>query len=171
MEPTQADRDGLRAAFIELGRPITDTPRIFFDIPANPAEVIDTIMRPLGIVPNRPDFHHVRLWRADGAAIGFVAVHTVRGADAELFAYAWPGIWTRSVVRHLALWIFGPAGLGLRRLTARAPASDAALRGYLQRLGFKHEGTLRRARGDDDVLIFGMLAEECPWLRLAKVGS
>lgn len=50
--------------------------------------------------------------------------------------------------------------LNCRRVTAvmRSP-------GFLERLGFTHEGTLRKGYPNgDDMLVYGMLREECRWI-------
>jgi hypothetical protein len=55
--------------------------------------------------------------------------------------------------------------LGCRRVTARCNASNTKSRRLLERLGFQLEGLLRQAAHDGgDVLIYGLLKEECRFL-------
>ncbi len=70
---------------------------------------------------------------------------------------------SRSFLRACFRYLFQQ--LKLRRVTCLIDAENAASISLCMRLGFRHEGTLR-ARGTlgQDVLIFGMLREECSWL-------
>lgn len=56
--------------------------------------------------------------------------------------------------------------LNLRRLSGYTPAANQTAYQFALRLGFIHEGVQRRAAPDgDDLLVTGMLREECRWLR------
>jgi RimJ/RimL family protein N-acetyltransferase len=50
------------------------------------------------------------------------------------------------------------------RVTAIVAASNQHSLDFVQRLGFKPEGLLRKWYGDQDGHIFGMLKEECKWV-------
>jgi RimJ/RimL family protein N-acetyltransferase len=52
----------------------------------------------------------------------------------------------------------------VKRLTAYTGKSMASVRQFLERLGFQQEGIMRQGFADDDVVIYGMLRSECPWL-------
>ena len=52
----------------------------------------------------------------------------------------------------------------LRRVTGLVPASNTRALHFDIRLGFKLEGTMRNALPDGDMIILGMLREECPFL-------
>jgi RimJ/RimL family protein N-acetyltransferase len=55
--------------------------------------------------------------------------------------------------------------LGCRRVTARVNVGNARARRLVEGAGFVLEGLLRRAGHDGgDVLVYGMLREECRWL-------
>jgi RimJ/RimL family protein N-acetyltransferase len=55
--------------------------------------------------------------------------------------------------------------LGCERLTCVIARSNVRAIRVNERLGFKHEGTLRRGAGHEDALVFGLLKEEAPaWL-------
>lgn len=50
--------------------------------------------------------------------------------------------------------------LGCIRITSATPKRNRRARQFLQKFGFKHEGTIRRAYGNDDAIISGLLASE-----------
>lgn len=71
---------------------------------------------------------------------------------------------TRRVLRGLFAYPF--IQLKCNRVTAVVRGSDTTIQAFDERLGFKREGTLRRAwhDGQDDAILLGMLREECPWV-------
>lgn len=54
--------------------------------------------------------------------------------------------------------------LSLRRVTAPAAAKNSRVIKLLHHLGFRIEGVLRNGLKDDDLIIFGMLKEECRYI-------
>lgn len=55
--------------------------------------------------------------------------------------------------------------LGVRRVTARIGANNLKAKSFLVNLGFTHEGTIRKGwEPDIDLLVFGLLKEECRFL-------
>jgi RimJ/RimL family protein N-acetyltransferase len=54
--------------------------------------------------------------------------------------------------------------LGLNRVTALVPAKNKAALKLDMWLGFKPEGTMAEAMGDDDLIVLGMLRRDCIWL-------
>lgn len=54
--------------------------------------------------------------------------------------------------------------LGLCRVTALVGSNNAKALGMDIRLGFKPEGVMRGALGDEDLVVMGMLRDECIWL-------
>lgn len=55
--------------------------------------------------------------------------------------------------------------LGVNRITGLVPKKNKQARKFDQHLGFKYEGNMRGALPDDDMLVYGMLKDECKWLR------
>lgn len=55
--------------------------------------------------------------------------------------------------------------LQCKRLTAYTGKSMANVRAFLERLGFIQEGVIREGFEDDDCVVFGMLREECRWIK------
>lgn len=58
--------------------------------------------------------------------------------------------------------------LQLKRVTGIVEEDNTAALDMDQRLGFVQEGRLRKWFGDKDGIVFGMLAEECKWLKGKK---
>ena len=54
--------------------------------------------------------------------------------------------------------------LGLRRVTAFVPSTNAAALKLNHHLGFVTEGRMRAASSDGDLIVLGMLRAECRWL-------
>jgi RimJ/RimL family protein N-acetyltransferase len=50
--------------------------------------------------------------------------------------------------------------LNVARLSAATPKRSTSPRRFLEGLGFKREGSLRKAFGDDDAILYGLLAED-----------
>lgn len=55
--------------------------------------------------------------------------------------------------------------LNCERLTAYTGRSMARVRQFLEELGFTCEGCMRKGFADDDCVIYGMLRDECRWIR------
>lgn len=93
---------------------------------------------------------------------GVAAFERWTGDDVEFHYGGEKGFLTRAFIRMCAAYIF--LQLGCRRVTGRLPAFRPKGGEMALRVGFKHEGTLRQAINGEDVLIFGMLKQECRWL-------
>ena len=50
--------------------------------------------------------------------------------------------------------------VGVERITSLTPKRNRRARQFLNRFGFKHEGTIRRGFGDDDSIVSGLLRSE-----------
>lgn len=55
--------------------------------------------------------------------------------------------------------------LQMKRVTGIVEQDNTAALDMDRRLGFVEEGRLRKWFGDKDGIVFGMLAEECKWLK------
>ena len=74
-----------------------------------------------------------------------------------------PACLTRAVLRAVFEYPF--VQLGCSRLRAECAATNVRCVSLLDRLGFRVEGTARRAYdGEADSLTFSMLPEECRWV-------
>ena len=79
-----------------------------------------------------------------------------------------PHVVTRKVIKCIADIIFGGDvfGLDVARCTALVHPKNKQSRKSVQRLGFKEEGCLRKGfDGKSNAIIYGMLKEECIWLK------
>jgi RimJ/RimL family protein N-acetyltransferase len=57
--------------------------------------------------------------------------------------------------------------LGCERMTALVPAKNARSQHFCEHFGFTWEGRMRRILADgDDLIVYGMLREECRWLTI-----
>ena len=70
---------------------------------------------------------------------------------------------TRTVLRHVFDYPFNQ--LNCKRITVMVNSKNHAVRKFDERLGFVHEGTLRDAHPNDDAEIYGMLKNECRWIK------
>lgn len=68
----------------------------------------------------------------------------------------------------LALVFHNPFNVwGMRRVGSSIAASNERSVEFCEHLGFKHEGTIRQGAPDgDDLLLYGMLRNECRYLRM-----
>jgi hypothetical protein len=55
--------------------------------------------------------------------------------------------------------------LGLRRVTGLVPKKNKQARKFDEHLGFKLEGTMKHALKNDDLLVYGLLKENCRWIQ------
>lgn len=55
--------------------------------------------------------------------------------------------------------------LGVHRVTGLVPARNQTALDFDLHLGFREEGRMRNCLGDDDLIVLGMLKEECRWIR------
>jgi len=51
------------------------------------------------------------------------------------------------------------------RLTVLCAKKNKTSRSMVERMGFKYEGNMRWGFGDDDLIAYGMLKEECRWIK------
>ena len=100
-----------------------------------------------------------------GVLFGAVGLRFDNAWDAQLSIYVERrGLLTASVLRELFTVAFGR--LQLVRLTCRVAKGNRRARDFVERLGFRLEGSMRRAfDGRRDAMVYGMTATECRWLK------
>lgn len=113
-------------------------------------------------------------------AVG-ISVFCAHGAATVLYTE-----WTRQDIRlqvagvgnwlnraSLAVFFAYPfQDLGVRRITALVPKKNRKSRNLSEKIGFVQEGCLRHAlMNGDSYIIYGMLREECRWLRETEDGQ
>jgi RimJ/RimL family protein N-acetyltransferase len=97
--------------------------------------------------------------------VGGVVMTDYRFFDAELSIYMEPkrtiGLHT---MRELFAWCFDV--VGLTRLTAKVAMDNERARNFVMKLGFHHEGTMRKGfDGKTDAALYGMTRHDCFWLK------
>lgn len=100
----------------------------------------------------------------DGELIAAVVFNYYSECDIAMHLAAIPGKrWlTRAFLRTAFSYPFDQ--LGVRRITGYVPAKNLDARRLDEHLGFKCEGIMRHALKDDDVILFGILREECRFI-------
>ena len=100
----------------------------------------------------------------DGILIAGAVYHTFRSGNIDLTFAAQDDRWrTPKVLRALFYYPFVQAKCC--RLTCIVPATDEVAQRVCIELGFVQEARCRQVFGPIDGIVFGMLSEECQWIR------
>lgn len=97
-----------------------------------------------------------------GEIVGGVVFNHFNRVDIEMTIASKVGL-SPDFCRVLADYIFGQSKCA--RVTISVRAKDAKTIKLAEKFGFKREGLKRKGFGYDDAVIFGLLPEECRWLR------
>lgn len=101
----------------------------------------------------------------DQGSLGAVAIYSGYDGDfhdIEISFAMRPGFYlSRSAISMFLRYPFGQ--LKCQRVTAATPLKATGTRQFLEKLGFKREGVLRRRFGTDHAAVYGILANE--WAR------
>ena len=107
--------------------------------------------------------------RDDGTLIaGFACVRflerNAKPVSMEICVVATRPIWARpEIMRDLLFYPF--VQVGCVRLTSMVAASNRLARKTNEKAGFVQEGVIRKGfDGTDDLIVYGMLRNECRWL-------
>jgi RimJ/RimL family protein N-acetyltransferase len=92
-----------------------------------------------------------------------VIYHNWRQPNIEITFAATRNWATRGFIRSVFNAPFNQ--MGCTRITCLTPKRNKKSRNLLTKLGFVPEGNLRRALSGRDLLIYGMLKEECKWIK------
>lgn len=99
-----------------------------------------------------------------GNPLGAVVYHEYRGNDIQLSCAAVSHRWlTKETIAVIMRYPF--LQLGCKRITALVPVKNTSTRKQLERAGFTQEGIMRKWYDEDDCVVYGMLREECKWLK------
>jgi RimJ/RimL family protein N-acetyltransferase len=101
----------------------------------------------------------------DDGKLGAAAVYhgyqeRFRGIEIS-FACDHPRYLSRTIISGLLRYPL--AQLSCQRVTAATPRKATSTRQFLEKLGFRREGVMRRGFGNDDAVVYGLLAKE--WAR------
>lgn len=105
-----------------------------------------------------PPFSGLVVRGEDGAARGAVVISHFDGDDCEIQCSG-HAYWTLGTVRKVLRYLLG--ALNCRRISARTLASNGRCIAALEAVGFRREGVKRKGHDGEDVVMFGMLREEC----------
>lgn len=136
------------------------------------AEWVADRLRPyltLGYSDGKPIYSALGWMGDDGKLLAGIVYDGLTGINIDMHIAAEPGA-TWFVPQFVGEAFRYPfEQLGVERVTAKTPANNAASIKFGLALGFKPEGRIRRALPDGiDLCIFGMLRDECRWLRVGR---
>lgn len=97
----------------------------------------------------------------NGAPVAVFAFSGWHSGDIEGSLWCEPTGLSVRLLRCCAHYVFGQ--LGCNRITIKVRADNEPMLALAPRIGFKHEGVMRRANNGVDLVIFGLLSEECRW--------
>ena len=116
----------------------------------------------IGFTP-RPDVQHMG-WQEDGKLRAVVLWDGFSKCDCNIhIASDGTGHWLRRAFLRAA-FAHPFVQWKMRRVTALVPAKNAAALRFDLHLGFKQEGVVRHALPDDDIIILGLLREDCRFI-------
>jgi len=122
-------------------------------------------------IPGRVEFKDMRaigIERA-GVPVGGVVYHEYRGNDIQMSCAATTIRWLdKGVLRALFAYPF--VHLKCDRVSAYTGVDATHTRQFLERLGFVQEGVVRRGFEEGDCVLYGMLVEECKWIKELQHG-
>ena len=100
----------------------------------------------------------------DGELLAVVVYNLMSECDIAMHVAAIPGRrWLNREFLGVA-FRYPFVQLKLQRVTGYVPEKNVDALRFDLHLGFQREGLLRRALPDDNVVVLGMLREECRWL-------
>lgn len=114
-------------------------------------------------------------WPSDAFAIGVLRPDGAPMAVGLLTHFHDQGAWAHFAAEPGAAWadreslgaIFWAAFIKLerKRISARVPQWNRRSQKLVLSMGFRPEGVEREAMDGEDVILFGMLARECRWIK------
>src|SRR5262245_45794654 len=103
--------------------------------------------------------------------VGGIVYHNFRGCDVEVVSAFDDARWALPGTLR-ALFAYPFETLKCVRITAIVARGNKRARRLCEGLGFRFEGVARRAiDGKQDAIIYGMLRQECRWIRKERHGQ
>jgi RimJ/RimL family protein N-acetyltransferase len=96
----------------------------------------------------------------DGQIVGLIAFDNYNGTNIDIHIAATRI--TRRLLKAAAQYAFDVCGV--RRITSLNDSENFQMGPYLERLGFKYEGTMRHGLPDSDLIVYGLIREDCKWV-------
>lgn len=130
--------------------------------------VIDLVRRNIPDMGERNFSHPVGIGVVrKGQLVGGAIYHDYRERDGDIemsAAFLTPAWCLPQTLRDLFAYPF--TQLDCVRMTTMTTRKNKAARSFDERAGFKLEGVLRKAfNKKNDIMIYGMLREECRWIK------
>ncbi len=99
-----------------------------------------------------------------GIVAGVVYNNYRNGCDIEVHLAGKAGkLWATR--ENLGVWFGYPFNqLGVKRITSAAAGKNIKSRRFTEHVGFTQEGIMRGSLPNDDLIIYGMLKNECRWI-------
>lgn len=117
----------------------------------------------IGVASFRRDAYTIGLER-DGELVAVVVFEDFSECDASIhIASDGTGRWMNKELL-IKTFAYPFIQLGLRRLTGRVPAKNKVALRFDENLGFVQEGICKHALKDDDLVILGLLKENCRFI-------
>ena len=98
--------------------------------------------------------------QVNGEMIGLVAFDNFNGTNIDIHIAATRI--TRRLLKAAAEYAFNLCGC--RRITSLNDSANFQMQPYLERLGFQYEGTIRHGLPDSDLIVYGLIREDCKWV-------
>lgn len=133
---------------------------------SQPAQgIADLVARGCGLPAGSwKDYSTLGLIRS-GVFVAGCVYHRWSDGDVCVNIAAWERNWlNREYLFAIFDYPFNQAGC--RRITALVDSNNFKSKRFVQSLGFREEGRLRKGTKTGDLLVFGMLKEECKWLSI-----
>lgn len=96
--------------------------------------------------------------------IGAIVFHEYRVNDIQISVASISKRWLSKSILN-AFFSYPFLQLGCDRVTSFIPKKNKQTREFVEGIGFKEEGNIRRGFLDDDCIVYGMLYEECKWIK------
>jgi RimJ/RimL family protein N-acetyltransferase len=96
--------------------------------------------------------------------IGGVVYHEYRGNDIQISCASVSRRWLCRKFLH-AMFFYPFITLGCDRVSSCVPSRNMHTRRFIEGLGFQTEGVMRRGFAADDCVIYGLLREECKFIK------
>ena len=113
-----------------------------------------------------PMFQTIGFSRDNRLACVVVAYHATNDNIVCSFAADTPRWASKQNIAAWGAWLFGQ--LGMKHITAMVLKNNKRSRKFVEGVGFRYEGKIRKVADGTDMIIYGMLKEEHEeWLRKA----
>jgi len=133
-------------------------------IVAQPKEAIaEFVKKTIGETQPYENYSAIGLVKNDLLVAGAIYNH-YNGSDININFAAEPG--ARWMTREFlyACFDYPFNQLTCRRASVLVPKKNKTARKFTVHLGFEYEGNMRKALPNDDMIIYGLLKENCKWL-------